>query len=119
MMPLWTTDDALVHVRMGVALDGLAVRGPARVADADVALQRLVGKAQLEVLQLALGAAAVQVAVLDGGDAGRIIAAIFEPPQRVDEVARHRLLSENADDAAHALVSCRARCSCKSLAAAF
>ena len=93
---------ALVHVRVGVALDRLAVRGPARVADAGAALQRLVGEPQLQVLQLALGAAAIEVAVLDGGDAGRIIAAILEPPQRVDEIARHRLLPENANDAAHA-----------------
>ena len=86
--------DALVHVRMGVALDRLAVRGPARVADAGAALQGMVGEPQLQVLELALGAAAIEVAVLDGGDAGRIIAAIFEPPQRVDEIARHRLLSQ-------------------------
>ena len=94
--------DALVHVRMGVALDRLAVRRPARVAEAGVALQRMVGEPQLEVLELALGAPAVEMAVLDGGDAGRIIAAIFEPPQGVDEIAGDRLRSKYADDAAHA-----------------
>ena len=94
--------DALVHVRMGVALGRAAVRRPARVADAGAPLQRLVGEPQLQVLELALGAAAVEMAVLDGGDAGRIVAAILEPPQRVDEIARDRLRSENADDAAHA-----------------
>ena len=93
--------DALVHVRVGVALDRLAVRRPARVAEAGAALQGLVGEPQLQVLELALGAAAVEMAVLDGGDARRVVAAILEPPQRVDEVARHRLLPENADDAAH------------------
>ena len=100
--------DALVHVRMGVALDRLAVRRPARVADAGASLQGLVGEPQLEVLELALGAPAVEMAVLDGGDAGGIIAAIFEPPQRVDEIARHRLLSKNADDAAHGRFCLRA-----------
>ena len=94
--------DALVHVRVGVALDRLAVRGPARVADAGAALQGLVGEPQLQVLELALGAPAIEVAVLDGGDAGRVVAAIFEPPQRVDEIARHRPSAKNADDAAHA-----------------
>ena len=94
--------DALVHVRMGVALDRLAVRRPARVAEAGVALQGMVGEPQLQVLELALGAPAVEMAVLDGGDAGRVVAAIFEPPQRVDEIAGDRLLSKNADDAAHA-----------------
>ena len=92
----------LVHVRVGVALDRLAVRGPARVADAGMALQRVIGQAQLEVLQLALGAPAVQVAVLDSGHAGRIIAAILQPPQRLDEVARNGFLSKDANDPAHA-----------------
>ena len=102
MMPLCTTETCAVHVRMRVALDRRAVRRPARVADAGVALQRLLQQARLEVAQLALGAAALEVAVLDGGDAGRVIAAILEPTQRVDEVGRDRLLPENADDAAHA-----------------
>ncbi len=95
--------DAIVHVRVGVALDRLAVRGPARVAEAGAPLQGMVGEPQLQVLELALGAPAIEMAVLDGGDTCRVIAAIFEPPQRVDEIARHRLLPENADDAAHAL----------------
>ena len=38
MMPLWTTETRVVHVRMRVALGGPAVRRPARVADAGVAL---------------------------------------------------------------------------------
>ena len=103
--------DALVHVRVGVALDRLAVGRPARMAEAGVPLQRMVGEPQLQVLELALGAAAVEMAVLDGGNARRIIAAILEPPQRVDEVARHRLLPEDADDAAHALSLLRPHCS--------
>ena len=45
------------------------------------------GEPQLQVLELALGAAALEMAVLDGGDAGRVVAAIFEPAQRVDEIA--------------------------------
>ena len=36
--------DALAHVRVGVGLGGAAVRRPARVADADMALQRLIGR---------------------------------------------------------------------------
>ena len=79
--------DALVHVRVGVVLDRPAVRRPARVAEAGAALQRLVGEAQLQVLELAFGAAPVEAAVLHRGDAGRIVAAIFEAAQGVDEVA--------------------------------
>src|SRR5581483_7052428 len=93
--------DAVVHVRVGIALHRLAVRCPARVAEAGVALQRVVGEPEGQVLELALGAAPLQMPVLDGGDAGRVVAAILEPPQRIDEVLGDRLLSQYADDAAH------------------
>ena len=92
---------ALVHVRVGVALDRLAVGGPAGVTETGAALQGLVGEPQLQVPELALGAAAIEVAVLDGGNAGRVIASVLETPQRVHEIARDRFLPENADDPAH------------------
>ncbi len=82
--------DLAVHVRMRVALGGTPVRRPARMADAGVTLQRLLQQAAFEVAQLALGAAALEVTVLDGGDAGRIIAAILQPAQGVDEVGSDR-----------------------------
>ena len=90
MMPLCTTETLAVHVRMRVALGRTPVRRPARMADAGVPLQRLLQQAAFEVAQLALGAAALEVAVLDGGDAGRIIAAILEPAQGVDEIGSDR-----------------------------
>ena len=43
------------------------------------------------------------MAVFERGDAGGIIAAIFEPLQRVDEQPRDRTAPENADNAAHDL----------------
>src|SRR5581483_400263 len=45
--------------------------------------------------------APLQMPVLDGGDAGRVVAAILEPLQRIDEVLGDRLLPQYADDAAH------------------
>ena len=102
-------DDAVVHhrdavggVRMGVALGRPAVGRPAGMADADDAGERLAREPVLEVAQLALGAPAVELAVLQRGDARGIVAAIFEPLERVDQRARHRLAPENADNAAHA-----------------
>ena len=41
------------------------------------------------------------MAVLDGGDAGGIVAAIFEPLQRVDQLFGDRPFAEDANDAAH------------------
>ena len=88
-------------MRVGVGLDRLAVGRPAGVADAGRAHQRLGLQLQLEIAQLAFGAAAAEMAVVDGGDAGRIVAAIFEPLQRVDQLLSDRPLAEDANDAAH------------------
>ena len=55
----------------------------------------------LEVLQLALGAQPRQPAALQRRDARRVVAAIFEPLQRRDDLRRDRALSQNADDSAH------------------
>ncbi len=63
--------------------------------------QRLLDEALLQVPELALGAAAIEGAVLDRGDAGGVITAIFEPAQRVDQIAGDRLVPQNSDDAAH------------------
>jgi hypothetical protein len=71
--------DAVGKMRMRIGLVGHAMRRPARVADADHAVERFVLQPAFEIDQLALGAATRKLAVLDGGDAGRIIAAIFEP----------------------------------------
>ena len=86
---------------MGVGLGRLAVRRPAGVADADRAQERRGGELGLEVLELALGAPAFELAVLERRDARRIIAAVFEPLQRVDDRARDRPRPENADNSAH------------------
>ena len=56
---------------------------------------------RLEIAQLAFGAAAAKLAMLDGGDAGGIVAAIFQPLQRIDELAGDRSFAENANNAAH------------------
>ncbi len=74
-------DDAVVHdgearrgVRMGVRFVRLAVGRPARVADADRARQRRRRELRLEVLELALGAPALDPAVFERRDPGRIVA---------------------------------------------
>ena len=51
-----------------------------------------------------LAAQARQRPVFQRGDAGGIIAAIFEPLQRVDETVRHLFAADDADDSAHGLV---------------
>ncbi len=101
MMPLWTTATRSVAIGWAFCLGRLAVRRPARVADADRAVHRLAFEPGGEVGELALGAAPLDAAVDQGRDPGRIVAAIFEPPQPLDQLGRDRRLRDDADDAAH------------------
>ena len=101
MMPLCTTATRSVEVRMGVGFGRLAVGGPAGMADAAGAFQRLLGELGLERAQLALGAAAGQHAVFQRGDPGGVIAAVFEALERIDQLAGDRRISQNSDDSAH------------------
>ena len=78
-----------------------AVRRPAGVADADRAGQRRALEQRREVDELALGAAPLDMAVGQRRDAGRVVAAIFQPPEAVEQQRRRRRLAQNADDAAH------------------
>ena len=93
--------DALGRVRMGIRFGRRAVRRPARVADAGRAGERLGLQPRLEIDELAAGAPARQLAILERGDAGGIVAAIFEPLQRIDDERRDRLAAQNADNPAH------------------
>jgi len=101
-------DDAVMHdrnvvghVRMGVRLGGLAVGRPAGMPYTDLAQQRRRFQPRLEIAQLAFGAPPPKLAMLHGGDAGGIVAAIFQPLQRIDELASDRPFAENANNAAH------------------
>ena len=105
-------DDAVVHdhdasgavaMRMGILFRGTAVRGPARVADAVGAVERLQADDLFQVAQLAFGAANLQtVAIAAHRDSGGIVAAIFQPPQALDDDRDHPLLANVSHDAAHA-----------------
>ena len=99
--PVVDDRQAIAGVRVSVPLRRLAVGRPAGVADADLAAERLTFELRLEVPQLALGAQPRHPAILERGDARRIIAAIFQPPQRRDNLRRDRALSQDADDSAH------------------
>jgi hypothetical protein len=55
---------------------------------------------RLKIAELALGASARQGAMLERGDAGGIVAAVFEALERVDKLPRHRFMAENSNDSA-------------------
>ena len=101
-------DDAVVNHRhpvggvgVGIGLVRPPMGGPAGVADAGGTLERLALQPGLQVPELAFGALARQRACFQRRHAGRVIAAVLEPFERVDELTGHRLGPQNPDDPAH------------------
>ena len=104
-------DDAVMHdgepigrVRVCIGLVRPAMRCPAGVADPDRAIERFADEFLFQIPELALGAPARQHANLKGGDAGGIIAAVFEALERIDQQRRDRLAADDFDNAAHKTV---------------
>ena len=70
MMPLWTRATPPTMCGMGVADGRGAVGRPARMGDSDRPGERMGGELGGEIVELALGAAALEPAVQDRADAG-------------------------------------------------
>ena len=96
-------DAATGEMRMGVLHGRRAVGGPTRVGDAGGAVDRCVVQVLREFGDAANGAAAgdFRGAVGGDGDAGRIVAAVFEPLQALDQNGRNVAPGHCAHDAAH------------------
>ena len=90
-------------VRMRIADRRRAVRRPACVRDADAAVQRLRLELAREIVELALGAPADELAVVDRADTGGIVAAIFEALQPVEQPLSDVRFPDNSDNPAHTL----------------
>ena len=93
--------DGFGRMGMGVGLVRPAMGRPPGVRDADASLQVLAGQARLQVLQLALGTATLEMTAFERRHAGGIIAAILEPLERVEKVPGDRLAPQDPDDPAH------------------
>src|SRR5919201_3875899 len=87
---------------MGVLVRDLAVGGPARMAEAGRRVGAVQARLCLELIHVPDRADVIEPAVLEQGEAGRVVPAGFEPLEAVEE----RLLGgPNAyvsDDPAHA-----------------
>ena len=85
--PVVDDDDAAgaVAVRMRVLLGRPAVRRPARVADAVIPFERIVAITSSSRASLPALRRSSIAPVADDGDARRVVAAILEPPQPVDQ----------------------------------
>jgi len=89
-------------MRVGILFGGAAVGGPAGVADAEGAVDGLFVEDGFEVAELAGGAAELEAAGAAGnGDAGGVIAAVFETAQPLDDDGHRRLGANVSDDSAH------------------
>ena len=90
-----------VAVRVGVVLVRLAVRGPARVAHAEGAVQRLLAEFRLEVAELPLGAHDLDAVAVDDGDPRAVVAAVLQFLQSADEHRHDVARADISDDSAH------------------
>ena len=110
MIPLWMTVMSPVQswCGMGVQVVRPAVGRPAGVGEADRGVRRPIGDRGLEVGELAGLLLDEQVAgLVDEGDPGRVVAAVLEPLEPLDQ-DRARLAGPGvADDSAHVAVLLR------------
>src|SRR5664280_876712 len=91
-----------IAVGMRVLLRGAAMRGPAGMADAVGAVERLQADDLFQVAQLALGATHLQATAVAGyGNAGRVIAPVLEAAQAVNDDRHNSLLSDVSNNPAH------------------
>ena len=109
-------DDAVVderelavvaEVRVRVAVGGAAVGRPAGVADAGVAVgQRLLAEVLRQDAELAGALARAHLAVVgEHGDAGRVVAPVFEPLQAAEEHVDRAVRADVTHDSTHGVDS--------------
>src|SRR5580658_409989 len=92
-----------VAMRMSILFGGTSVRGPASVSNAVAAVQWAETDRLFQIAQLAFGAANLQlVSVAGNGNSSRVIAAVLEPPQALNDDRNHGLLTDIANNATHA-----------------
>ena len=118
-------DHAVVHdgqlaagvgVRMRVGLGRLAVRGPAGVADAERAVQRMLAQRAFELLDAPDALDDLQALAVEHGDAAGVIAAILQAAQSLQQQRLRLLVPQIRDDSTHSSFIPRGRESVKDAA---
>src|SRR2546426_393913 len=92
---------AAVGVRVRVDGVGRAVRGPARVGDPRVPGRKVRSECLLEHADLPRRLVHLDTAVLDQREAGRVVPAVLEAPQSLEQKRRRLPRPRVAYDAAH------------------
>lgn len=93
-------------MRMGVFFGRTPVRSPAGVSDPVGSVEGIELDGLFEVAQLAFGATHLEALTVTGyGDSCRVISAIFQTTQAINDDGDDSLLSNVTDNAAHQLCS--------------
>ena len=96
----------VAHMRVGVRLRRRAVRCPARMAEADIAVKiATVMRFGQQILDLAAGLGKLNRAAVEHGDAGRVITAVFELLQPFEKDRRSLLRADVSNDSTHSQFS--------------
>src|SRR5262245_1964017 len=88
-------------VRVRVGFGRAPVRRPTRVADSHLAADRLVAKKILQSLQLPFRAPDGNLTLIENGNAGRVVASIFQLLQTLQNYRSGLSLADVSDYAAH------------------
>jgi hypothetical protein len=92
-------------MRMRVFFGRTPVRRPARMPNAVIAVQRIEANAFFEIAQFAFGAPQFEmIRFIDDGDSSRIVTAIFEFPQSVNDERHNLFVSDVSDYSAHTFI---------------
>src|SRR5215211_5777598 len=91
-------------MRMSVLFSGTAVCGPTRVADAVSAVEWTQADGLFEVAQFSFSATDLEVVLfIDDRNTGRVVAAIFELAQPIDDERHHLFVSDVTNNSTHSI----------------
>ena len=91
-----------IAMRVGVFFGRTTVCGPTRVAHAVRAIDRIFLQDVFKIAQLALSPANLQLVILvNSGNAGRVVAAIFKLAQALDDQRHDLFVSDVSDYSTH------------------
>ena len=91
----------LIEMRMGIRVRGRPMRGPAGVANAGVALGRLLGEEGGEIVDAAALFAELEFSIVHEAETGGVVATVFETAESFEDDGLSGPLANVANDATH------------------
>src|SRR5690349_4058206 len=98
-------------MRVRVLFGGTPVRGPTRVTDAVSAIERAQADRLFEIAQFAFGAADLEIVIfVDHCNAGRVVTAILELAQAVDDQRHDLFVTYISNNSTHSVPGFPLKC---------